>query len=576
MKLKIQSILSILFACVFLPHANAQITITELHYNPADEQTVLGDDLEFIEITNLGSNSVNIAGYSFVAGISYVFGTGTIISAGESFVLCKNKIAAENFYGTTFQGQYSGGLKNSSETITLIDKSLNSIATVTYADKAPWSTLADGLGSSLELINPDDIDNYASWSPSTERGGTPGVYNQNLTIIDYPIYVNEVLANTDGLDKIELKNSSDTSVNIGSWYITDDRKDPFKYQLPENSIISPNGFLVIDENDFGTHFSLSSKGEEVYLFSADNSDLTGYSHGLSFNVSELDQSFGRHVNSDGKISFFNQTSQTFGSENDEPIVGPLVFTDLMYNPDVLTDEFLIIKNISDSSVSSNSPYLADSNGIRVNGIGFKFDFNNPQVFESNESFILTSININTFRSKYAIDENVKIFQFTGSLSNSNELLEIEIPVKRDVETDDLGTLVYDNHYKTMDAFWYYDEEPWPVEADGSGSYLRRISNSGYANEPLQWQAVNYPVLGLLDSKFNAFSLNIYPNPTASKLNIDTEKEIVSYKILSTTGTIVSQGNFMDTIDVTNLDNGVYILELHSSDSSISQRFIKND
>ena len=132
---------------------NAQIILSEIHYNPADELPILGDDLEFLEVTNTGNEEVNLAGYFFTEGIQFSFPANSLLAPNASLVLAKNKLVLENTKSISVFGQYSGGLKNSGETVTMSDLFLNEIFSVTYDDTAPWSVLADGIGNSLEYLS---------------------------------------------------------------------------------------------------------------------------------------------------------------------------------------------------------------------------------------------------------------------------------------------------------------------------------------------------------------------------------------------------------------------------------------
>jgi hypothetical protein len=81
-------------------------------------------------------------------------------------------------------------------------------------------------------------------------------------------------------------------------------------------------------------FSLSSFGDEVYLFSADaGAQLTGYSHGFEFGAAADGESFGRYVISTGEEQFPAQIARTPGQANSGPRVGPIVINEIMYNPE---------------------------------------------------------------------------------------------------------------------------------------------------------------------------------------------------------------------------------------------------
>src|SRR2546430_6900945 len=111
------------------------------------------------------------------------------------------------------------------------------------------------------------------------------------TLFPYPTLFRSVLTHPDlpQLDSIELFNPSSTNVDIGNWYLTDQRTVPQKFRIPAPKVVPAGGYLVFTENDFNANpnatngFRLDSHGEEVYLYSADaNGNLTGYSDGFSF------------------------------------------------------------------------------------------------------------------------------------------------------------------------------------------------------------------------------------------------------------------------------------------------------
>src|SRR5207344_2486777 len=82
-----------------------------------------------------------------------------------------------------------------------------------------------------------------------------------------------------------------------------------------------------------TSFSLSSSGEQVYLFSGDTgTNLTGWSHGFAFGAAANGVSFGRFLNSVGEEQFPAQIAQTPNVVNAGPRVGPVVINEVHYHP----------------------------------------------------------------------------------------------------------------------------------------------------------------------------------------------------------------------------------------------------
>ncbi len=66
-------------------------------------------------------------------------------------------------------GDFGGRLSNGDEAIRLRDDFGNKVDEVHYYDGGNWSKYADGYGSSLELIDPNqDNSNHQAWNPRAE------------------------------------------------------------------------------------------------------------------------------------------------------------------------------------------------------------------------------------------------------------------------------------------------------------------------------------------------------------------------------------------------------------------------
>ena len=75
---------------------------------------------------------------------------------------------------------------------------------------------------------------------------------------------------------------------------------------------------------------------------------------------------------------------------------------------------------------------------------------------------------------------------------------------------------------------------------------------------------------------NAEKITIVPNPTSNYLNIDSEKEIKSINVIDVAGRVTSIKNFTNNkIDVSNLSNGIYFIEVQTNDGAFKSKFIKN-
>ena len=139
------------------------IIITEIMYNPPE---VGLDTLEFVELYNNGSETVNLGGCQFTNGVEFSF-PSTIIQPGEFITVAYSSQSMLNTFGTQSLQWTSGGLNNGGEPIVLKDIYGYTIDSVYYDDTYPWPTQADGNGYSLVLCDPE-LDNSlgANWQIS--------------------------------------------------------------------------------------------------------------------------------------------------------------------------------------------------------------------------------------------------------------------------------------------------------------------------------------------------------------------------------------------------------------------------
>ena len=124
-----------------------------------------------------------------------------------------------------------------------------------------------------------------------------------------------------------------------------------------------------------------------------------------------------------------------------------------------------------------------------------------------------------------------------------------------------------------------EETVYKVKLTNPGEYCFyvRAANLAGESEKSNEACVTYEVPGE-SIKEIASSFNIYPNPVSDKLYIEAESEIeevVVYDIFGrhqVTETPSRQGNL--TIDVTNLNSGVYFVKVVSENGEIVKRFVK--
>jgi hypothetical protein len=471
------------------PQDLSKLALTEVMYNPPIFNAISGNDLEFLEFKNVGTNTLNLSSLTFSAGLTFTFPNNTLLASEAFLVLARNSTAFNTKYpGVPVYGTYTGQLDNSGENLTLSFPLGGTVFSFTYDDQAPWPITPDGRGFSLVPKQPGLTpapDAGAKWRASAQPGGSPGTNDPVLDIP--PIVINEVLTHTDLplRDAIELYNPTDADVDVSGWYLTDNSGTPNKYQILAPSIIPAGGFLLFDDSQFNTGtdgnvaFAFSSTGEEVYLTSANtNEELTGYSHGFVFGAVFNGVSFGRYVNSAGEELFPVQSTRTFGTTNASPAVGPIVINEIHFHPASLADdEFVELLNTGDGNVPLFHPVFS-TNTWRINGIGYVFP-TNIQLAPA-ERLLVVSIDPDLFRAKYGVATNVQIFgPYPGALDNSGERLTLEGP-----DNPNLGV----TPYVIVEEVRYNDKSPWPNAADGSGPSLQRVSALTFGNDPVNWSA----------------------------------------------------------------------------------------
>ena len=473
-------------ATFFPPQDLSSLALTEIMYNPPALGSFEGDDLEFVELKNRGTNTLNLSGL-VLGGISFTFTNGTLLAPGEFFVLARNATAfATKYPGVAVNGIYSGRLDNGGEPLRVSFPFGGNILAVTYDDEVPWPLAPDNFGYSIVPKGPAATqapDDGGSWRASSQPAGSPGADDPEPAVA--AIVINEVLTASapPQQDWIELFNPTASPVDIGGWFLSDDANAPAKFRIPNGTTIAAGGYATFNEAQFNpvpgavTSFSLSSQGEQIYLFSGDaNTNLTGYSHGFAFDAAAPGVSFGRYVNSIGEEHFPAQSTTTSNRLNFGPQIGPIVINEVHYHPTNGGDEFIELRNISPAGVAFYDPAYPN-NTWRIAGLDYTF----PPGFSMTSGYcLIVATNPAAFRAKYSVPQSVAILgPWAGSLQDSGERLRLQRPGTPD--TNGFG-------YITVDDVRYNDKAPWPAAADGTGASLQRIVAMAYANDPTNWSA----------------------------------------------------------------------------------------
>jgi hypothetical protein len=243
---------------------------------------------------------------------------------------------------------------------------------------------------------------------------------------------------------------------------------------------------------------------------------------------------------------------SFSGCNAVPIPA-LVINKINYNPLGATPaesdslEFVEIKNTSNTTVNLTGVYFKE--------LGLSYQFPAYSSVIAGGSIILAS-NSTAFQTKYGIPA---FGQFTRNLTNSSQKI---------VLADGFGN--------TIDSVEYFDASPWPIAADGVGSYLQLISTTLDNNLASSWIASSNN--SLLTTSFDETSIiSIYPNPVTRFLNIRSIEPMSGIKIFDVSGKLIfdlKQKSKEIQTDWSKYPNGFYFVTIYDETDFITKKIIK--
>jgi hypothetical protein len=144
-------------------------------YHPLDTGQPGDPNTEYLELTNISGQSINLNLVRFTRGIDYAFPSFELPPGGYCLIV-KDLAAFEARYGPTLPvvGEYAGNLSNGGEKIELVDAAGIDIQSFTYRDN--WFKTTDGLGLALAVRDPAAADAAALndqdvWEPADPSPG---------------------------------------------------------------------------------------------------------------------------------------------------------------------------------------------------------------------------------------------------------------------------------------------------------------------------------------------------------------------------------------------------------------------
>ena len=351
------------------PAAADNLRVTELHYNPSDPTPgemdagiTDADSFEFLELKNVGTQSIDLNGVSIGGGIEFTFADTTILQPGEQVVIAADQPAFWLRYG--FQprvvGEYSGQLNNGGEDLLVRDTNNNLIQAFTYQDgnsaaEAGWPTTPDGSGPSLVVVDTSgDYSSPITWRASVLPGGTPSaprfvaadIYRDGHAA-DLP----DQLVRPDQIAQLEVRFDQD---------VTFDETALTLRSLTEGGTLidlSDAQFEYVASTNRAT-WDLSSLASPLsagfYQIQINSSDISSVASGVGLGIDINEQVYVAlrgDANLDGRVDILNDgftLVQNLGTDS------TLAWTDGDFNGDgevtILGDGFALVQNLGASVV----------------------------------------------------------------------------------------------------------------------------------------------------------------------------------------------------------------------------------
>lgn len=231
----------------------------------------------------------------------------------------------------------------------------------------------------------------------------------------------------------------------------------------------------------------SAHGDEVWLVESDGAgNPIRFVDQVSFQAAFEGETLGRWPNGAGRSTLVSMLSPTMNLVNDGPQVGPVVISELMYQPtgDNAGLEFVEICNTGTRTEQLDHWQLRG---------GADFDFGPGHELNPGGVLVVVSFDpatdqlaLNSFRTAYGVGAEVVL---VGPFRDG--------PLRNDIGSlrlarADLPPPGEPNFYPavTEDVIDYASAAPWPSGAAGTGDSLTRIALSGFGSFPSSWEGAS--------------------------------------------------------------------------------------
>ena len=180
-----------------------------------------------------------------------------------------------------------------------------------------------------------------------------------------------------------------------------------------------------------------------------------------------------------------------GLSNSLPRVGPLIISEILYQPGVPNDalEFVELRNVSGATVPLFDP-ANPADSWRLRG-GIDFDFPPGANIPPGGYLVLVSFDPRsdfaasaTFQKAYGAGA-ILAGPYSGKFKDSGDNIELQKPdAPQTLPGPDFGLVPY----IVVDQVDYASVPPWPGSANGTGQSIQKMDFLLYGNDPVNWVA----------------------------------------------------------------------------------------
>lgn len=225
---------------------------------------------DWVELYNTSAEPVDISGYTLsdnVGNDKYTFPQGTVIEGNTYLVVnCTDQVTdpAVAPFGLSRRNEETVVLKHTSGMIVEIVRSMP-------METGAMALCEDGTWAITQEISAGFENTLAGYERFLQETGTMA---GGIRISEVMSADQLVLADSFGEfpDWVELQNTTDRSINLAGWCLSDDPADPQKWMIPE-MVLQPGAYALVfcsgrdvtQNGEVHAAFSLSASGESLTL-----------------------------------------------------------------------------------------------------------------------------------------------------------------------------------------------------------------------------------------------------------------------------------------------------------------------